>query len=88
MTELFPGWDGVEEVESVKTSMSIYPNPATESLTINLNQDEEVVIYTLTGQAITSFQGHAGINNYNVSALGSGVYFISAGSATQKLIVK
>jgi hypothetical protein len=88
LTELFPGWDGVEEVESVKTSMSIYPNPATESLTINLNQDEEVVIYTLTGQAITSFQGHAGINNYNVSALGSGVYFISAGSATQKLIVK
>lgn len=88
LTELFPGYDGVEEVISHKTSMNIYPNPANDVLNITLNQDEEVVIYTLTGQAISSFQGHAGVNNYSVSNLGSGVYFISAGSATQKLVVK
>jgi hypothetical protein len=88
LTELFPGWDGIGETVSHNTTMSIYPNPASDVLNITLNQDEEVVIYTLTGQAISSFQGHAGVNNYNVNSLNSGVYFISAGSATQKLVVK
>ena len=88
LLDLFPDWDGVEEVISNKTSMNIYPNPANDVLNISLNQDEDVVIYTLTGQAVDRFHGHAGLNNYNVNALSSGVYFISAGSATQKLIVK
>ena len=78
-----------ELIESInKLQVSIYPNPAVDVLKVTLNQDDNVVIYSLTGQAITSFQGHAGENNYNVSNLSSGVYFISAGSDTQKFIVK
>lgn len=87
LDELFP-ITGVEEITTVKTKMSIYPNPAVDVLNVTLNQDDNVVIYSLTGQAITSFQGHAGLNNYNVSDLSSGVYFISAGTVTHKFVVK
>ena len=87
LDELFP-ITGVEEITTVKTKMTIYPNPAVDVLKVTLNQDDNVVIYSLTGQAITSFQGHAGENNYNVSNLSSGVYFISAGTVTHKFVVK
>jgi len=35
-----------------------------------------------------SVEGHAGANSINISNLNAGIYFISAGSDTQKFIVK
>jgi hypothetical protein len=40
------------------------------------------------GQKVMSVEGHVGGNSINISSLNSGVYFISAGSDTQKLVVK
>ena len=88
LDELFPGPTAIGEVIATNTVLSVYPNPANDVLNVTLNQDETVVIYSLTGQAVTSFQGHAGENNYNVSNLSSGVYFISAGTVTHKFVVK
>ena len=82
------GYDAIEEPVSHNTSLSLYPNPATDHMNITLNQDEEVTIFNLMGQVVNSFKGHAGINNVDLSSLTSGVYFISAGSATQKFVVK
>ena len=83
------GYDAIDENPvSNNTVMSVYPNPATDQLNITLNQNEEVVIYNMVGQAINSFKGHVGINRIDLSNLNSGVYFISAGSATQKFVVK
>ena len=88
LTELFPGWDAVEEQVSNNTEMAIYPNPATEMVTVRLNQDEDIVICNLMGQVVSTVKGNAGVNNIDINSLTSGVYFISAGSATQKFIVK
>ena len=86
LEELF-GYDAVEEVSN-NTQMSVYPNPANDMVSISLNQDEEIVICNLMGQVVSTVKGHAGVNNININTLSSGVYFISAGSATQKFIVK
>ena len=87
LNDLF-GYDGIDETIVSNTSLSVYPNPATESMSLMLNQDETVVISNLMGQTVSSFQGHAGINTVDVSSLSSGIYFISAGNATQKFVVK
>ena len=88
LEELF-GYDGIEDVTPVSnTAMSIYPNPVSDVLSISLNKDEDVVVYNLMGQSVASFQGHAGVNTFEVSNLNAGIYFISAGNATQKFIVK
>ena len=87
LNELF-GYDAVEEHNVGNTEMSIYPNPVSDRLNISLSRDEDVVIYNNMGQSIKSFRGHVGINTFSVSELNSGIYFISAGSATQKFIVK
>jgi hypothetical protein len=87
LNELFD-YDGIEEPVVNNTTLSVYPNPATESMTLTLNQEEEVVICNMLGQTVSTFKGHAGINPVDVSSLSSGIYFISAGSATQKFVVK
>ena len=88
LMELF-GYDGIGEGPMVNnTNMQVYPNPATDRMTLTLNQEEEVVICNMLGQTVSTFKGHAGINTVDVSSLSSGIYFISAGSATQKFVVK
>ena len=83
------GYDGIEEQEVVSnTTMSIYPNPAVEQLNVSLNNNADIVIYNIMGQNVMNMQGHAGVNSINISNLNAGIYFISAGSSTQKFIVK
>ena len=87
LTSLWPG-AGVEENNSHNVHMSVYPNPAVDKLNITLSQNTEMVICNAMGQRVMTKQGHAGVNTIDVNGLTSGVYFISAGTATQKFIVK
>ena len=88
LNELFPGVGvGVPEV-SHNTHMSLYPNPAVDQLNVNLNQNADIVIYNIMGQVVMNVEGHAGANSINISELGAGIYFVNAGSDTQKFIVK
>ena len=88
LNDLFPGVGvGVPEV-SHNTHMTLYPNPAVDQLNITLSQNSDIVIYNIMGQAVMNVEGHAGANSINISELGAGIYFVSAGSDTQKFIVK
>ena len=73
---------------SHNTNMSLFPNPATDQLNVVLNQDDAIAIYNVMGQQVMNVEGHVGGNTINISSLNAGVYFISAGSDTQKFIVK
>ena len=68
--------------------MDIYPNPAVDRLNVTLSQNAEIVIYNIMGQQVMSQEGHAGANSININNLTSGIYFVNAGSDTQKFIVK
>ena len=78
---------GVPEV-SHNTHMTVCPNPATDQVGITLSQDADIVIYNIMGQNVMNVEGHVGANTINISNLTSGIYFINAGTDTQKLIVK
>lgn len=88
LADLFPDVNiGVPEV-SHNTHMTLYPNPATDQLSVTLSQNDEIVIYNIMGQKVMSMEGRAGANTISISSLNSGIYFVSASSDTQKLIVK
>ena len=87
LMELF-GYDGVEEEVSNFTRMGLYPNPAVDQLSVTLNQNAGIVIYNIMGQAVMNVEGHVGVNSININELNAGIYFVSAGSETQKFIVK
>ena len=88
LEELF-GIDGIEETPaSNNNQISVYPNPAVDQLSVTLNKDAEMTIYNIMGQAVMTVEGRAGVNNIDITSLTSGIYFISAGTDTQKFIVK
>lgn len=83
------GIDDVEEPAVVNsTKMTLYPNPAVDHINVTLSMNAEIVVYNTMGQAIRTIEGHAGVNQLDLNGLNSGIYFISAGSETQKFIVK
>ena len=77
-----------ENIPAPNTQMELYPNPAISQLNMRLENDAQISIYNIMGQNMLSMQGMKGVNTINVSDLTSGVYFISAGTVTQKFIVK
>jgi hypothetical protein len=90
INDLFSFYDGMPEngCDNHNVHMDIYPNPAVDRLNVTLSQNADIVIYNIMGQQVMSQEGHAGANTINIDNLTSGIYFVSAGSDTQKFIVK
>ncbi|MDO9001058.1 MAG: T9SS type A sorting domain-containing protein [Bacteroidota bacterium] len=75
---------GIEKYDSFLSNMNVYPNPSTESLTLNLNlkssQQITIEITDLTGKLISSknvgtLQGES-IQTINVSGIAKGTYLV------------
>lgn len=82
---------GVEDIigDGVSENISIYPNPATESITINSDNVKAVNVYSITGALVVSVKGE---NSIDVSHLMSGDYIVKVATdntiTTHKLIKK
>lgn len=76
----------VEEVEA--TMLSVYPNPATETLYVNAENVQSVEIYDMTGRNVMT----STMSVVDLRGVEAGVYFVTvkAGNATKttKLVVK
>lgn len=76
------------EIEE-NNSVSIYPNPATDILVLNVQPNSFVQIYSMTGALV--FEG-AGATTLDISEFESGIYqisvFLNENHSTQKLIVR
>ena len=88
INDLFSFYDSTSDHVSNNVRMTIFPNPAVDQLNVTLSNNAEIVVYNIMGQKVMSQEGHAGANSINVSSLNSGIYFVNAGSDTQKFIVK
>ena len=82
------GFEVNEQATAMNTQMEIYPNPVVNQLNVRLENEAEISVYNIMGQNVLNMQGVKGVNTINTSDLTSGVYFISAGTVTQKFIVK
>ena len=78
--------DDVDEVEA--TSLSIYPNPATEILYVNAENVERVEIYDMTGRNVLNTTSSV----VDLRGVEAGVYFVTVrtenAAKTTKLVVK
>lgn len=73
-------------VSSVK--LSLFPNPATDFITISSNQKQEVCITNSTGLTIQNYHLISGNQTINISSWPSGIYFIKTESEVVKFIKK
>lgn len=78
---------GIEE--NCENTFAIYPNPASEMLTIvnNSNVVTEVEIVNMVGQVVKRFE-ISDKKELNISDLESGVYFVKMNGVSMKLIVE
>lgn len=94
-TPIAAGDKGSLGIESamVSNNLSIYPNPATNNVTLNFSEQVEIVkIYSVDGREVKSFVPNSLNETLNVSSFQSGVYFVVSFNgqekSIQKLIVK
>jgi len=76
-------YEGLSVSERTKETFSMYPNPATDLIT--LSERSDVKIYSITGQVVMSVQN---VSQLNVETLKSGIYFVEANANGQKFVNK
>ncbi len=86
----FVGPDGIKE-NSIK--ISIYPNPATNTLNINSESEvSNIKVINYLGQTIDNINGTGNEISINTSSYDSGIYFIQIetgkGISTQKIVIE
>ncbi len=74
--------------DAEKPKLQIYPNPASNTLIIsNLHKKSEIVIYSLNGQLIKSFNSNNLEITINISTLPSGIYLLHCKSEIENVNV-
>ena len=58
-------------------SVSLYPNPAREQVSFNLESDAQVSVFDMTGRKVSEMNATAGEAQLDVNELVNGVYFIN-----------
>jgi hypothetical protein len=71
---------------STGIDLSVFPNPATESITIGSYTKQEAVITNNAGQLIEKIVLQKGSQTINISKLAAGIYFIRGATVTIKFI--
>ena len=93
---------GIQELQKVEKNINIYPNPATNNLSINIQdlqdyRNKELIIYDIYGRVVrktkqyTQTDSHEQSSRYNtikidISNLEKGVYFVKIGSAVGRFV--
>jgi len=84
----------VAECLSIKENntnhVSVYPNPTSGALTIELNNTSEktIIVTDVTGRIISSSTSALEVVNVNLSNLSNGIYYVKIQSATSSEVVK
>ena len=63
--------------ENEMAGVSLYPNPAREQVSFNIENDAQVNVYDMTGRMVSTTDCMAGEAQINVSELVNGVYFVN-----------
>lgn len=73
----------------VSSSATLYPNPATEIVFLNVDYDCEAIISDINGRVIMRQQCEAGVNTITVGGLPKGIYIVRIGNGVPaKLIIQ
>lgn len=76
---------GVEEESAMaNVNMTVFPNPANGSFTMELSEEADVNIINAVGQQVKSYKS---VKSVLVNDLSAGIYFVKAGNQTQKVVV-
>jgi hypothetical protein len=81
---------GISEKSELRSTISVYPNPFSNSLSIkNSNKNTEVSLFDLTGKLVSVPQAaNAGVTELNTSNLENGIYLLKINSEGNTITYK
>ena len=79
----------INQVETLRTPLKVFPNPATSSVYINTacGEMQTLEVYTIDGRRVLQQPIHTEAT-IDVSRWNNGVYILRVGSRTEKLVVR
>ncbi|MDO9255859.1 MAG: T9SS type A sorting domain-containing protein [Bacteroidales bacterium] len=81
---------GIHEIETTVNNIVIYPNPASNNITIESNERATIEIFNMQGQLIQGISTNSPNTNVDISAFPDGVYVLKAksgkGIVTKKFV--
>jgi Secretion system C-terminal sorting domain len=78
---------GINEM-NYSENISVYPNPATNDLTIEVSQKSLIEIYNIEGRLIESTKTNNSFTKIDISWLSKGMYFLKASNDLGNAVVK
>jgi hypothetical protein len=81
---------GISSVQSALKGLKVYPNPAENTLSIELNNSNEksIVISDISGRVVLSAKTTNDKINLNITSLSNGVYFVKVQSNNATEVIK
>ena len=88
LTAVFAIFGGIDDVEG--TAFTLYPNPASTTVTVEADKPAEVAILDVSGRQVMHTTVGAGTTTVDISRLAQGVYFVrfNGHGAVRKLVVR
>ncbi|MBK9015251.1 MAG: T9SS type A sorting domain-containing protein [Saprospiraceae bacterium] len=81
------GQSSSEAIGSVPVKISIYPNPATNYISINKDENvRDIAIFNLVGRKLKTFQNVEKDEHYDVSDLPNGMYLVQVVDDNKKIV--
>ena len=80
--------DETWSVEENETSISLFPNPANESVTLKGENLDMVRVFNVLGQMVDAFEANGNEIRINTTSYENGIYFVKAGEQTLRFVVK
>lgn len=80
----------VNDAEAIPVTVSVYPNPAKNNLTVTLNGNthQPLYIFNALGQILSSIENPETVTRVNTSGYSAGVYFVKCGSVNKKVVIQ
>ncbi|MEN9522889.1 MAG: hypothetical protein RL065_1266 [Bacteroidota bacterium] len=83
---------GINSISQTDNGISIYPNPAQSSLTINFNDEKNVLkkveLRNNLGQVILELKTNEPLSNLDISKFARGFYFVKVSSSNKESVSK
>lgn len=93
MTEI-NGKEAFSKIIAVKrfgtegSKIKVYPNPVNAVLMIENAEGKDMTVVNALGQVVKTIKKHENLNQFNVSTLPNGIYFIKAGDEVVRFVKK
>lgn len=82
------GWKPASVSNYDVNSIKVFPNPCIDAVQIITEKSQNIELYNINGQLLSSFTSSNSIETLNLQSYQPGIYFIKIGNTMQKILKK